>query len=348
MSVKNLKVAVYGAGAMGTVLGAFLTLGGVDVHLISRNQSHVQALKDGGATVECVADGKTLTTKVVALLPEEMTEKYDVVFLMTKQRENAKILAFLKERLSADGIVCTTQNGLPELSVAESIGQARTYGGVASWGANFLGDGKAELTSNLSAMSIVVGGYKNTNEKTPVLREILSSVCSVCGNENFVQTTENLAGARWAKLSINAAFSGLSTVTGLSFGEIAKNRKTKRLALKILRESYATAEADGVTVEKMQGHDLKKLLCKKGPFGRAFALSVLPLVMKNHKKLLSGMLKDVQNGKKCEIDYIDGIVCEVAKKNGLETPTTQTVVEIVHGIENGLYEITPKNTEFFN
>jgi len=341
------KVAVYGAGAMGTVLGAFLTLGGIDAHLISRNVAHINALKKEGATIDCVADGRTITAKVTALFPEEMTEKYDVIFLMTKQRDNAKILEFLKDRLTEDGIVCTTQNGLPELSVAELLGEEKTYGGVASWGATFVGEGRVQLTSRLSAMSIVVGGYKNDNAKTPLLQEILSAAIQVNGNEAFVTTTEDLAGARWAKLAINSAFSGLSVVTGLTFGEIASGLKTRKIALRLLREAYDTATADGVTVGKVQGHDLQKLLGGKGAFKTAFALCVLPVAMKKHKKLLSGMLKDVQKGRRCEIDFVDGVVCKVGKGNGTPTPTTDKVVEIVHGIENGLYEITPGNIDFF-
>lgn len=348
MSVDGKKTAIYGAGAMGTVLGAFLTLGGVDVHLISRNEAHVKGLREKGATIDCRADGKKLTVPVKALFPEEMTEKYDVIFLMTKQRENASTVRFLRQYLTDGGIICTTQNGLPEQAVATVLGKEHTYGGVASWGATFVGGGEMQLTSRLDAMSVTVGGYENDNAKTPMLAEILSTVCRVSGNENFVTTTDNLAGARWAKLALNAAFSGLSVVTGLTFGEIAKQRKTKKIALNLILETYAVATASGVRTEKIQGHDLQKLLGGRGALRRAFALSILPLTMKKHKRLVSGMLKDVQNGKKCEIDFIDGVVCRVGKEYGVPTPNAEKVVEIVHGIENGLYEITPDNVDFFD
>ena len=59
------------------------------------------------------------------------------------------------------------------------------------------------------------------------------------------------------------------------------------------------------------------------------------------------MLKDVQNGRKCEIDFINGVVVKEGKRVGIETPLCEQIVEIVHGIENGLYEIDYKNTDFF-
>jgi 2-dehydropantoate 2-reductase len=178
MNIENLNVAIFGAGAMGTTLGAFLSKGGLkNVCLIARNPNHVNALKQKGATVVCKADNTCLSVPVTALFPEEMQGKYDVVFLMTKQRNNAEILAFLKDCLSPDGIVCTTQNGLPEESVASVIGAEKTYGAVVSFGANFVGEGVVELTSSLSAMSLRCGGYRNDNSKN----ELLASIPSVLG-----------------------------------------------------------------------------------------------------------------------------------------------------------------------
>ena len=133
-----MRVAIYGAGAMGTVLGAFLTDGGQPVDLISRNKAHVDGLRQNGAVVRCLADGVEKNVKVSALLPEQMQGEYDVIFLMTKQSKNPEILQFLKDYLADDGIVCTTQNGLPERSVAEALGQGKAYGAAVSFGANFV------------------------------------------------------------------------------------------------------------------------------------------------------------------------------------------------------------------
>ena len=92
---------------------------------------------------------------------------------------------------------------------------------------------------------------------------------------------------------------------------------------------------------------MQKLLGGTGFFKTQFALFALPIAMKKHKKLISGMLKDVQNGRKCEIDYINGAVVKVGQEVGIATPLCEKVVEIVHGIENGLYEIAYDNVNFF-
>ena len=151
------------------------------------------------------------------------------------------------------------------------------------------------------------------------------------------------------------SFSGVDSVVGykddemrrLTFGEIAKKPKTRKLALGILRECIAVAKASGVTLAKMQGHDMEKMLGGRTPLKRLIAYMVLPFAMKKHKKIRSGMLIDIQNGKRCEIDFINGAVVREGEKIGVETPLCRQVVEIVHGIEDGLYEIDYRNVDFF-
>lgn len=347
--IEKMRIAVYGAGAMGTILGGLLTKGGLkNVELITWNLEHVQGLQQEGATIVCTGDGSEITVPVTAILPSEMAGKYDVIFLMTKQRFNGEILQSLLPFIHEDTVVCTTQNGLPELSVADVVGVERTYGAATSYGATFIGGGKVELTSKIEAMCMEIGGYQNDGAKNPLLAEILSYAGKATGNENFVKITDNLSGARWSKLAINAAFSGLSTVTGLTFGEVARRRKTRKIALGVLRECMDVAKAAEIKLAPMQGHDMEKLLGGKTPIKRFIAYMVLPFAMKKHKKLLSGMLKDVQRGRKCEIDYVDGVVVKEGARVGVETPLCKQIVEIVHGIENGLYEIDYKNVDFFN
>lgn len=349
MIATQAKIAVYGAGAMGTVIGALLTKGGLDnVHLITRNEGHLKGLKEKGATLVCTAEDKEVTVKVQAYSPSEMQGKYDVIFLMSKQKNNGEIVRFLTPFLHENTVVCTTQNGLPEEGIADVIGKERTYGAVTSYGASFLGNGKMALTSKFEGMSMEVGGYENDNRHAELLREILSYAGRAIGKEDFAKTTDNLLGARWSKLCINAAFSGLSVVTGLTFGEIAKKRKTRKLALRILRECMDVAKASGVKLAPMQGYNMKKLLGGKTPFRRLFAYTVLPIAMKKHKNLRSGMLRDVEEGRKCEIDFIDGAVVKQGEKIGVPTPTCSFLTEMAHGIENGFYEISYENTDFFN
>ena len=91
---------------------------------------------------------------------------------------------------------------------------------------------------------------------------------------------------------------------------------------------------------------MEKLFGGKGFFKTRLVYALLPYAMKKHSLLYSGMLKDIQRGRKCDVDFVCGAVVKAGQAVGVETPVAAAAVELVHGIENGLYEITPENADF--
>ncbi|MBR2371713.1 MAG: 2-dehydropantoate 2-reductase, partial [Clostridia bacterium] len=83
------RYAIYGAGSLGTVLGAYITKNGGTIDLINRNKAHVDALNANGAKITGLAD---FCVPVTALTPDEMTGKYDVILLLTKQLQNKQVV----------------------------------------------------------------------------------------------------------------------------------------------------------------------------------------------------------------------------------------------------------------
>ena len=156
-----MNVAIYGAGSLGTILGAYMTEAGIPVDLINRNVKHVEALKNSGAHVVGTVEK---TVVVSALLPQEMNKQYDVIFLMTKQLDNPSVVRSLVPYLAEDGVICTMQNGMPELSVAEVIGEKRTYGCTVGWGATLQGPGVSELTSQPDSLTFSLGSLDGHRE----------------------------------------------------------------------------------------------------------------------------------------------------------------------------------------
>ena len=138
-----MRAAIYGAGSLGTILGAYITRKGGEIELINHNKAHVEALKDDGAHVVGTVD---FTVPVKALLPEEMSGKYDILFLLTKQQHNVETVTFLKDFLADDGVIVTLQNGLPEAGIAAIVGPERVLGCTVAWGATMLGPGLCQLT----------------------------------------------------------------------------------------------------------------------------------------------------------------------------------------------------------
>lgn len=160
-----------------------------------------------------------------------------------------------------------------------------------------------------------------------------------------VTVEENFFSARWSKLIINSAFSPLSAMTGITFGRVARDRYAKRLAIALMNEAFAVAEACGVEIAPMQGHDLKKIFKCNGGVKAFSARLILPFAMRSHRNLVSGMYADLNAGRKCDIEYVNGIIRRLGKKFGVSTPVTDAVVKLIHEIERGEKSISRENTK---
>ncbi|MFR8034708.1 MAG: ketopantoate reductase family protein [Lachnospiraceae bacterium] len=321
-----MRIAIYGAGSLGTIMGAYLTKAGIPVEMINRNKKHVEALKKNGAAVTGTV---SMQVPVTAYLPEEMSGTYDIIFLMTKQLDNAATVTRLKEYLGRDGIICTLQNGLPEPEIAKIVGESRVMGCTVAWGATLKEPGVSELTSEPDSLSFGLGKMDQVPEKKmEEVKEILEHMCPVEVEENFM-------GVRFSKLLINAAFSGMSAVLGCTFGEAAQDKRSRVCVQNLMKECMDVAEAAGIRIAPIQGKDVVRLLNYNNPVKKKISFLLIPIAIKKHAKLKASMLQDLEKGKPCEVDAINGVVCQFGKKYHVATPYNDKVVEIIHGMEVG-------------
>lgn len=333
-----MRACIYGAGSLGTVLGAYITKNGGQVDLINRNRAHVEALKTRGAHIVGTVD---MTVPVTAMTPEEMTGKYDLIILLTKQLANKEVLTGILPFLAEDGVVVTMQNGIPELSVAEVVGPERTVGCTVQWGATLLEPGVAELTSEPDSMNFGLGSLDGkTNDRLPAIKEFLELMCPAEIEDNFI-------GVRWSKILINAAFSGMSTVIGGTFGDAAGQKASRKYVQQIIKECIDVAGAANIRIAPVQGKNIVALLDYKNPIKKKIANLLIPIVIKKHAKLKASMLQDIENGKKTEVDCINGVVCMYGKKYGVATPVNEAVVRIIHDIEDGKCKAGMENLSRF-
>ena len=321
-----MRVAIYGAGSLGTILGAYISKAGVAIELINRNKAHVEALQTQGAKVVGTVD---FTQPVVAYTPAEMSGTYDIIFLMTKQQHNPEVVAMLRPFLAEDGVLVTFQNGLPEVQIAEILGEERVLGCTVAWGATLQSPGVCELTSAPDALSFSLGAItEKKNKHFDYVKELLEKMGTVDVEENFL-------GTRWSKLLINAAFSGMSAVLGCTFGEAAGPKESRRIVQALIKECIDVCKAGGIRIEPVQGKDIVKLLDYSNVLKRAFSFFIIPIAIRKHAKLKASMLQDLEKGKLTEVDAINGAVSAYGRKVGCPTPMNDRVVEIIHRIEQG-------------
>ena len=333
-----MRIAIYGAGSLGTILGAFISKAGVPIELINRNKAHVAALKEKDAQV---VGTMNFNQPVVAYTPDEMSGTYDILFLMTKQQHNAEVVQMLKGFLAPDGVLVTFQNGLPEVQLAEVLGEERVLGCTVAWGATMQSPGVCELTSEPDALSFSLGAIsKQRSKHFAKVKELLEMMGTVEVEENFL-------GTRWSKLLINAAFSGMSAVLGCTFGEAAGPKESRRIVQALIKECIDVCQVGGIRIEPVQGKDIVKLLNYTNALKRAFSFFIIPIAIRKHAKLKASMLQDLEKGKLTEVDAINGAVSEYGRMVNFPTPVNDKVVEIIHRIERGELKPCFDNLKYF-
>lgn len=332
------RYCIYGAGSLGTVLGAYITKNGGKIDLINRNKAHVAALQEKGARIVGTVN---MTVPVTAYTPDEMTGKYDVILLMTKQLHNKEVVTMLKDFLTETGVIVTLQNGIPEPGIAEIVGANHTMGCTVEWGATLSAPGECTLTSDPDSLSFHMGKMDGiTDEQFKMVSDLLELMCPV-------HAEDNLIGARWSKLLINATFSGLGTVVGGVFGDVSETKANREIAVMCMKECIDVGHAAGATFAPVQGKDITKLFYYKGTLKKAFALFLMPIAMKKHRAIEPSMLQDLKHGKPCEIDAINGVVCDWGRKCNVPTPVNDRIVEVVKKIQNGELKAEAANIKLF-
>ena len=335
-----MKVAILGCGAMGTVIGAYMTKGGCDVELVDVYEAHVDAMNEKGAHITGTLD---MVVPVKAITPDKMSGIYDIVLLLTKQTANDVVLPALLKHLGPDSTVCTLQNGVPEPYVASYIGEERTVGGTVLWGATFIEPGVSEVTQDLSRNDHLF----EIGEIDGSVGERIKKVAEVLEYMGPTKISDSLMDSRWGKLINNACMSGMSAACGCPYGDILDDPKARACLSYLGKEVKMCCEADG--------HTLPILLHEQEPHTLAVsdqemfnANQEMFLVM--YSDMLAGkasMLQDLEKGKLTEVTMINGYVCAAGDKYGIDTPFNDKVVEIVTKIEKNELPLAFSNINEF-
>jgi len=332
-----MRTAIVGCGAMGTVIGAFLSQKGCCVDLIDINAEHIAAMREKGARIIGQAD---MNVSVRAFTPDQMEGVYDIVFLLTKQTSNESVLTNLLQFLHEDSVVCTLQNGVPESFVGQHVGLNRVVGGTVLWGATYIKAGVSELTQDVSKSKSLFEIGEIDGQITPRIK----AVCEILQNMGPVHITQDLMGSRWTKLVANACMSGMSAACGCTFGEILDNKLAFACLSHIGREVKLCCEA-----QKYRLHGEADLILGLESKELYEQSQKMFFNMYDHQReAKASMLQDLEHGRATEVHMINGYVCQVGDEYGIDTYFNDTVREIVSKIEIGELPLSMDNLQFFD
>jgi 2-dehydropantoate 2-reductase len=297
-----MKVAVVGAGAMGSLYAAAFHRAGAKVTLVDVNPKHIAAINAAGLKLDTRAGLETFRLRAVR--PEEASGEADLVVLFTKTFHTDVALGGVEAIIGAETSVLTLQNGLGnDAAVAKHVSPERVIAGVSTLPADLAGPG--QVRSHGEGGSKIYPAFGGDTGFAQRIADLLTA-------GGLPTTLEpDIQAAIWSKAIFNAAMNTLCTLTRRTPGFLGAHAESKALIRAVVLEGVAAANANGVAIEAQPILDLT-------------VVSVT-----DHAEHEASMLQDVKAGRSTEVDAINGAIVRAAQAAGVATPVTETLWRLV-------------------
>jgi len=294
-----MRIAMIGAGAVGSVLGSLLWRAGEDVVLVAR-AAHVAAIRAAGLDVQGVHGGFRATPHA----EERLSSRPDLALLTVKTQD---IVTALRENadLLQDVPIVVLQNGLRgEELAATVVSAAQLVSGVVALHAEYLAPGHVVL---LQAQGLLIGRPDGR------IDAVLERVRDVLAKAVPTSITSNIRGARWTKLIVNLD-SVVPALCNATFRQVHRYPALRGLAAGLMREGIAVAERAGVRLEPIPGTSLPlQAFVARLPFrGPAW--------------------QSVARGRPTEVEYLNGEIVRLGKALDVPAPLNELVLALMQRV----------------
>ncbi|SFP98845.1 ketopantoate reductase family protein [Tranquillimonas alkanivorans] len=320
-------ILIWGAGAIGGVLGAYFARAGHAVHMVDIVPEHVEAMRTGGLRIEGPVE--EFTQVLPASVPAELDGQYDRVFLAVKAHHTERALDMLIPHLAPGGYVVSAQNGLNERTIAARMGADNTVGCFVNFGADWLEPGRI-LYGNRAAVAVGELDGRMTDRVAEV-HALLSLV------EPDAVATDNIWGYLWGKMGYGALLF-CTALTPDSMSDAMARPEHRAVYRTLGHEVMRLAAAQDVQPLGFNGFDPAAFRAADEP-GMDASLELMVAHNRKTAKTHSGIWRDLAVRKrKTEVDAQIGVMVELGRELGVETPTLARMVELIHDIEEGRRE----------
>jgi 2-dehydropantoate 2-reductase len=330
------KIAVLGAGAIGSSIGADLTQGGYDVTIVDQWPAQVEALQNSGVRVQMTDREVHVPVRALHLCDlASANVGFDIVFLAVKSNDHRWLAEFIKPYLKSEGVLVATQNGMNDDSIASIVGRSRTVGCVLELSAEIFTPGLVKRNTTRTTTWFAVGELDGFY--TPRVKEI-ESILSKVGR---VEVTNNIYGAKWTKLIANTMTMGPFGLLGLGNRDAAALPGMFDMSVKLGKESLAVGAALGYRMEPIFGLRADEF-AGSGEENLVTAMKTLLGHVSNGR---TAPIHDHIKGRKSEMEFISGVVSRKGKELGIPTTHNDAVVEIDRQINTRVIEMDASNFE---
>lgn len=330
------RIAVLGAGAIGSSISADLTKAGHDVTVIDQWPAQVEALKAAGIVVQ-MPDGE-VRTPIRALHLCDIASanlEFDIVFLAVKSNDDRWLAEFIRPWLKPDGVLVGTQNGMNDDTLGSILGKNRVVGCAMELSAEIFTPGlvKRNTTHKTTwfAVGELDGGY------TPRVKEI----AALLGHVGRCDVTNNIYGAKWTKLIANTMTMGPFGLLGLGNSEAANLPGMFELSVQLGRESLAVGAALGYRTEAIFGLRADEFAGSSDEN----LVTTMKTLLGHVSRGRTAPIHDHLKGRRSEMEFISGVVSRKGRELGIATPFNDAVVEIDRAINTGKIKMERSNFE---
>ena len=328
--MKN-EILIWGAGAIGGVLGAYWARAGQPVTMVDIVADHVTACRTEGLKIEGPVE--EFTQVVPAVLPEKLTKTYNCVVLAVKAQATESALDSILPHLREDGFILSAQNGLNEKMIADLAGAHRTMGAFVNYGADWIEPGRI-LFGNRGA--VVVGEIDNViRARTERMHKLLQIF------EPDAVLTDDIWGYLWGKMGYGAMLFATALTSDSMTANFADLERGPAL-MGLAREVMRTAVAEGVNPRPFNGFEPRAFMPDAADASALKSLADLADFNSKTAKTHTGIYRDLAVRKrKTEVDQQLGVIVDIAVGHGIDTPLLRRLIELIHDIEEGRREMSP-------
>ena len=325
------SVLVWGAGAIGGTIGAYLVRAGHRVVFVDTAPAHVEAIESAGLRIEGPVE--QFTVRAQACTPDRVQDVYELILLAVKAQHTAEASRMLLPHLAENGAVVSCQNGLNELVIAEIVGRRRTVGAFVNFGADWLAPGRICFANRGAVMVGELDGA--ATPRVAAIHKLLQ------GFEPGAALSDNIFGYLWGKLAWGS-ISIASAVTDDSMADFTANAALRPLVIGLYREILAVAAAEGIRVMGFNGFEPEAFLRNDGPAIER-SLAAIVAFRAASAKPRSGIWRDLAVRKRpTEVAAQLGSLQAAAQRHGMSTPITDHLIRLILDLESGQLQRGPE------
>ena len=311
MSFEKPDIVVVGAGAMGSLFGGLLAEGGLDVTLVDVWAEHVAGIKANGLKIVGVGGDRFVPVKATSDARE--IRSADVVLFQCKSFANEAAAQSVKHLFGGHTVGISFQNGLGnEEKLAGILGSANLIGGLTAQGGLVEAPGVVRNYGDLPTHIGEMGGGLS-DRVTSIAKDFSTH------GLNTIASAE-IKREKWKKLLGNVSLGAISAILNFRSFEIMRVPELQRTVFRLVDEAALVANAEGIALDVNQAREVLMKLVDTSGGGTGFSKS--------------SMCEDILRHRQTEIDTIHGAVASRARKHGIETPTLDSLIALVKGMES--------------